>query len=128
MAQEASTARQQFEQQQKSSEVRLWAAEGEMEKLREDKIKLSVQVKRLSRRLGKSKREMTVALLALQRYGVVEDSSVLAAENTQEWNTYRNFDQRDGRTDCSWCNLETHMRQTVAVKSTIEFEPLRAKG
>ena len=82
MAQEASTARQQFEEQQKSSEVRLWAAEGEMEKLREDKIKLSIQVKRLSRRLGKSKREMTVALLALQRCGVVEDSSVLTAEDT----------------------------------------------
>ena len=71
MAQEASAIRQQLEEKLKSSEPRSRATDDKMQSSKEDNIKLS-------RRLGKSKRETTVALRAFQRCGVVVDGSIPA--------------------------------------------------
>jgi hypothetical protein len=51
----------------------LWAAYNEIERLKKDKIILSAQAKRLSRRQSKLEKGMRVASLAFQRCGIVAD-------------------------------------------------------
>jgi chromosome segregation ATPase len=64
------TLRQQREDMDKTLEHSAKEAKSKLRALSEEKMRLQRQVKRLTRRLNRSKREIKLALSALQRCGV----------------------------------------------------------
>jgi len=70
VALEDSEARQRLENRQEASEADLRAARTEIEQLRDERGKLHAQLKRYSKRLHKSEREIRVAFCAIQRCGL----------------------------------------------------------
>ena len=76
VAQEACSARLQLEEEQKLSEIRICDSQNEIERLKEDNVRSSLQVKRLGWRRDKLKYLMRVACSALQKCGVVADNAM----------------------------------------------------
>ena len=72
-AHEESEARQMLEEKLKVSEVGLWAAHDEMERLKRDQAMLSAKTKLLSWRLSELEKGRRVALSALRRCGNIAD-------------------------------------------------------
>lgn len=69
-AAEAHQAHQRLEDRQKASETDLNQARAEIERLREDRVRLDAQVKKYSKRLRKIDKELRASFSAIQRCGL----------------------------------------------------------